>query len=513
MNLCNYSIGTRLAWGFGLTLLLFTATLAGLMVSNAAERADYLQAVDQAAARESLAVQMRTRLLTAAVAVRNMGLASEVDAVQRDQDVAKKERAAYVEAKGALRQLPLTSDAKAVLDTLESSDSEMASAFKEAVDLASQFNAEQAAKIITQKIDPLMQKEDAQLTSFISLQKKSSQDARDEAASRSLRAQVLAGIGALVVLAITGVIGLLLTVSITKPLKLAVASIERVAGGDLSERIDVQGSDETARLLLQLRAMQEQLGTLVCDVRQGVDQMSISTREIANGNSDLSRRTETQASSLQETAASLEQITTGVERNAQASEEANEMARAAVNAAAGGGKVFSEVVSTMQDISASSRKIADIIAVIDGIAFQTNILALNAAVEAARAGEQGRGFAVVASEVRSLASRSADAAKEIKSLIGASVERVDSGSRLVSRAGDSIDDIVSRIERVASIISEISASANQQTTGIVQIKQAVHQLDEVTQQNAALVEQSAAAAESLNHQAGSLVSLVGTFKV
>jgi len=513
MNLSNYSIGTRLAWGFGLTLLLFTATLAGLMISNASARADFLVAVDQAAAKESLAVQMRTRLLTSAVAVRNMGLETEVDTVQRDQDVASKERAAYVEAKNELRKLSLTAEAKVILDSLESIDSEMATAFKEAVDLASQFNADQAAKIITQKIDPLMLKEDNQLTSFISLQKKSSQEARYEAESRSHRAQIFAGLGAMAVLGIAGVIGFLITVSITKPLKIAVASIERVAGGDLSERIEVHGSDETGRVLIQLRSMQEQLRALVCNVRQGVDQMSISTREIANGNSDLSRRTESQASNLQETAASLEQITTGVERNAQASQGANEMARAASEAAVDGGKVFSEVVSTMQDISLSSKKIADIIVVIDGIAFQTNILALNAAVEAARAGEQGRGFAVVASEVRSLAIRSADAAKEIKALIGASVERVDSGSRLVSRAGESIEDIVSRIERVAAIISEISESASQQTTGIVQIKQAVTQLDEVTQQNAALVEQSAAAAESLNHQAGSLVSLVGTFKV
>jgi methyl-accepting chemotaxis protein len=259
--------------------------------------------------------------------------------------------------------------------------------------------------------------------------------------------------------------------------------------------------------------MRNGLARLVNEVRSGAESISSGANEIAAGNTDLSQRTETQASNLEETAASMQDLNNNVRNNAETARKANQMASSASAAAIKGGAVVAQVVSTMDEITDASRKIADIIGVIDGIAFQTNILALNAAVEAARAGEQGRGFAVVASEVRSLAGRSAEAAKEIKSLIGASVEKIETGSRLVADAGNSMNDIVAQVKRVADLISEISSSAHEQTSGIEQINQAIVQLDNVTQQNAALVEEAAAAADSLNQQAERMVNVVSMFKL
>ena len=304
-----------------------------------------------------------------------------------------------------------------------------------------------------------------------------------------------------------------LTRSIVAPLQQAVDVANNVAAGNLSQRIDVHGQDEVSQLLRALSTMNQGLATIVQQVRQSSDSILTGSSEIANGNADLSQRTEQQASNLQQTAASMEEINSTVRNNADTARQANQLATAASQAAQHGGEVVGQVVSTMNDITASSRKISDIITVIDGIAFQTNILALNAAVEAARAGEQGRGFAVVASEVRSLAQRSAEAAKEIKSLIGASVEKVEIGSRLVGEAGSSMDGIVSQVQRVADLIGEISAASLEQTTGIGQVSHAVTQLDQVTQQNAALVEESAAAAESLKHQAAQLSQAVSVFRV
>jgi methyl-accepting chemotaxis protein len=289
-------------------------------------------------------------------------------------------------------------------------------------------------------------------------------------------------------------------------------AVLRVAQGDLSHDIAVQpGADGS--LLHAVRDMVQQLRSLVGDVQNGAQSISHATTEIASGNADLSNRTEQQASALQQTAASMQQMTDSVQLNAGNAQQANQFAVSATQVADRGGVVVTQVVSTMTEISASSRKISDIIGVIDGIAFQTNILALNAAVEAARAGEQGRGFAVVASEVRSLAQRSAQAAREIKTLINASVEKVDSGTRLVGEAGKTMTEIVQQVRRVTDLIAEINASTTEQTGGIAQVNQAVTSLDQGTQQNAALVEQSAAAAESLEQQAGDLMRLVSVFKI
>jgi len=301
--------------------------------------------------------------------------------------------------------------------------------------------------------------------------------------------------------------------SITRPLARALEVAETVAGGDLTSNPHSAHIDETGQLLRALGKMNASLVDIVSNVRNSSDSIATGSSQIAVGNADLSQRTEEQASNLQQTAASMEQLTATVKQNADTARAATQIASSASNAAADGGRVVAQVVSTMEEISRSSRKIVDIIGVIDGIAFQTNILALNAAVEAARAGEQGRGFAVVASEVRSLAQRSAQAAKEIKSLIGNSVEKVESGTHLVDQAGKSMANIVSEVSRVNDLIGEISASSVEQSTGIGQIGDAVQQLDQVTQQNAALVEESAAAAESLRVQAAQLAQMVAVFKL
>ncbi|MBC7994160.1 MAG: HAMP domain-containing protein [Rhizobacter sp.] len=303
------------------------------------------------------------------------------------------------------------------------------------------------------------------------------------------------------------------TRSITVPLDQAVKVAETVAKGDLSSRIGTTSKDEIGQLLAALGRMNDSLVGIVGQVRNASDSIATGSAEIATGNADLSQRTEEQASNLQQTAASMEQLTVTVKNNADTARQATQLASSAASVAAQGGEVVGQVVSTMQDISHSSKKIADIIGVIDGIAFQTNILALNAAVEAARAGEQGRGFAVVAAEVRSLAQRSAQAAKEIKNLIGESVGKVEAGTRLVDDAGRTMGDIVAQVQKVSDLIGEISSASGEQTMGIGQISDAVTQLDQVTQQNAALVEESAAAAESLKHQAASLAQTVSVFKL
>jgi methyl-accepting chemotaxis protein len=304
-----------------------------------------------------------------------------------------------------------------------------------------------------------------------------------------------------------------LTRSITRPLARAVAIAETVAAGDLTSNIEVESSDETGQLLAALKKMNSSLVQIVGQVRNTSDSVATGSSEIAMGNADLSQRTEEQASNLQQTAASMDQLTATVKQNSDTARQATQAAFGASQAAVKGGRVVEQVVITMNDISDASRKIGDITGTIDAIAFQTNILALNAAVEAARAGEQGRGFAVVASEVRRLAQRSAQAAKEIKSLIGASVEKVESGSRLVDEAGTSMTDIVGQVRRVNELIGEISAASIEQSTGIGQVGNAIAQLDQVTQQNAALVEESAAAAESLKHQAAHLARTVAVFKI
>ncbi|EYC52236.1 chemotaxis protein [Hylemonella gracilis str. Niagara R] len=353
----------------------------------------------------------------------------------------------------------------------------------------------------------------ATIGKYITEQQAQRDEARAELEAQHQRLLMISGVGVLVVLALS--VGLIrwLVLSITKPLDSAVSVAQAIAQGDLTQSLKTRRKDEFGLLLQALADMNERLRQLVSKVRAGVESVSNASDEIASGNQDLSARTEQTAANLEETAASIEQLTSTVAQSADTARQANQLVTSAAGSAARGGEVMDQVVQSMQQISESSKKINDIISVIDGIAFQTNILALNAAVEAARAGEQGRGFAVVASEVRSLAGRSADAAKEIKTLIGASVATVATGSTQVEQAGMAMDEIVTNVKRVSDLIGEITSSAEEQRDGIKQVNQAITTLDQMTQQNASLVEESAAAASGLRDQALRLAQVVAVFNV
>ncbi len=351
------------------------------------------------------------------------------------------------------------------------------------------------------------------INDFFKLLNARTQGAVDMADSNARRWQLIESISGGIALVLFFAVMYAIFDNITASMRRAVAITERVSEGDLTQNIEARGRDEMAQMLHALSTMQAGLVKVVSGVRQGSDSVSLASAEIAQGNLDLSARTESQAGALEETAASMEELSATVKQNADNARQANQLAQSASSVAVQGGQVVSQVVDTMKGISESSKKIADIINVIDGIAFQTNILALNAAVEAARAGEQGRGFAVVAGEVRNLAGRSAEAAKEIKALIGDSVGRVEQGSALVDQAGTTMGKVVQSIQRVSDIMGEISAATGEQSAGMAQVGEAVTQMDRATQQNAALVEQMAAAASSLQSQAQDLVHAVSVFKL
>jgi methyl-accepting chemotaxis protein len=351
------------------------------------------------------------------------------------------------------------------------------------------------------------------LGALVTLEKELARRSTEQATTFARRA--LAIVLALLAVAVALSVGIAFWMSrlIVRPLRDAIAAADQIAGGDLSCDIVPRGTDETGQLLQSLATMSNNLRVLVGEVASGAHSVADASAQIAQGNLDLSQRTEEQASTLEETASSLEELTSTVTQNAQNARQASELAMGASGTAVKGGHVVGEVVSTMSGISESSRRIADIITVIDGIAFQTNILALNAAVEAARAGEQGRGFAVVAAEVRTLAQRSAAAAKEIKTLIGDSAQKVDAGTKLVAAAGATMQEIVDSVKRVSDLIAEIAAASQEQSSGIGQVNTAVTQMDQVVQQNASLVEEATAATESMKEQARSLLQTVAQFKL
>ena len=404
---------------------------------------------------------------------------------------------------GGLRiQEELATVRKSYLETRDK-----ALAMKKAGDVA------QARDFALKEFAPVVDRYNAVADKMVAYQieRSEAQAAEANALIRSYRmAVVVAGVAGLALLV---VLSWVLVARIRQSLSEVSGVARRIGEGDLSRPVQVSGRGEVAEMMLAMQQMQASLVRIVGEVRLSSDSIATGSSEIATGNADLSQRTEEQASNLEETAASMEELTSTVKNNADTAHKAAALAGEASRAAVQGGEVVAQVVSPMEEISAASRKITDIISVIDGIAFQTNILALNAAVEAARAGEQGRGFAVVASEVRSLAQRSADAAREIKTLIGASVEKVENGTQLVSEAGRSMEGIVAQVQRVSDLIGEISSATSEQTTGISQVGEAVTQLDQVTQQNAALVEQSAAAADSLRHQAAKLAEVVSVFRL
>jgi methyl-accepting chemotaxis protein len=513
MDLRSLRIGQRLGAGFLLILLLSTALLAGTLVSQGYARDALLVATQQVEHRMGLATDMRQALMGSAVAMRNMGLRTEMDGVNAAEAAARGQWADYLKLKAALEQEALSPEEATLFGTLAETNAALEKQFKKAVGLAMQLNTDKAVAVISEKIDPLSSKATQTLDAFVGLQKQRAQDAAATAVATGNRLRAGAIAAAAVILLVSGLLAWRLTVSITQPLREAMAATTRVAAGDLTAPIAVHGRDEATQLLLALRQMQDNLAQTVGEVRDGVESVRCASAEIAKGNMDLSQRTESQASSLQQTAASTSEIARGLEHSAGSAREANRLAASASSVAERGGAVVSRVVETMGQITQSSRKIGDIIGVIDSIAFQTNILALNAAVEAARAGEQGRGFSVVASEVRSLAQRSAQAAREIKVLIQTSVETVDGGSMLVAEAGHTMEQIVKQVRLVTDLVLEISGATQVQSGSIGQINRAVNQLDDMTQQNAALVEEGAAAAASLESQAVKLAQAVSAFKL
>jgi methyl-accepting chemotaxis protein len=513
MNLKNLKIGTRLGFGFAVVLLLMaTIAATGMLrlgkVGKATE--DLMQ---NALVKERLANQW-SNLLGPAI-VNSFAMVKATDPkVAAYFEKGRADKSALINpVQKKLEELLTSPEEKKLYANVADPRAVVLQTIGQINKLKLEGKNEEAMEMADNKFAPALVVYEEAVAKLAAYQR----DRIDELA-KSIESDHSTGETTL--LALSGIALLLgalfswrLTVGIVRPLGQAVQVAETVAAGDLSTNIKVESRDEAGQLMQALKNMNESLARVVGEVRTGTETIATASGQIASGNQDLSSRTEEQASSLEQTAASMEELTSTVKQNADNARQANQLAVSASEVAVKGGSVVSQVVDTMGSINASSKKIVDIIGVIDGIAFQTNILALNAAVEAARAGEQGRGFAVVASEVRSLAQRSAAAAKEIKTLIGNSVEKVEEGSKQVEEAGRTMDEIVGSVKRVTDIMGEITAASQEQTSGIEQINQAITQMDQVTQQNAALVEEASAAAQSLQEQAGSLVQAVSIFKL
>ncbi len=513
MNLSRLRISTRLALGFGAVIALMVVMALSAVVNLRLVRAEFVGVMDVVYPR--LAALKRADALT-----REASLALTSVFVLADSEVIKRQYARIDEigreVGQILQQLPpetLSPDSRPLLERMLQARATYVADRSAVIASMGSYQIDAARRTLLEGVFPKQETYLKAIEQFIAEEERSMQqaaqavrDAADRAVLTTLVLLAGAAVGALL-------LSLAILRSIKRPLDQAVQAARAVAEGDLRQAVQGHGRTETDQLLDALGQMQTSLAGVVQNVRQNADNVAAAAVQIAAGNNDLSARTEEQASALQQTAASMEQLTSSVSGNADSARQASEMARSAREVAERGGAVVGDVVQTMRGINEASRKIADIIGVIDGIAFQTNILALNAAVEAARAGEQGRGFAVVASEVRTLAGRSAEAAREIKGLIGASVERVAHGSELVDKAGKTMGEVVAAIGRVTDLIVNISAAGSEQSAGVSQIGEAVAQMDQTTQQNAALVEQSAAAAEALKAQAQALVQTMAVFQV
>ena len=512
MKLSNFSVGARLGASFG-AILLITALIAATgmwriaSLQSASERVA-TQEIEQQTLVEDWASDIRLNWVRTEAFLKAIDR-DYMDKLTADTQATAKGMEAKVKRIEALVQGDKAKGLLAAIATARQAYNDKLNEIRE----LHRGGEPNVPALVDKDLRPLA---DKYLQSLDDLRKTMAAQLAESQADTSTLAkasQVLLGVGTLVAVALGALMGLTVTRSIVRPLQQGQQAAESIADGDLTHTITANGNDETGQLLQALSTMQSRLATIVGNVRYSAEGVATASAEIASGNNDLSARTEQQASALEETAASMEELGSTVRQNADNARTANQLAMSASTVAQQGGDVVAEVVDTMKGINDSSRKIADIISVIDGIAFQTNILALNAAVEAARAGEQGRGFAVVAGEVRSLAQRSAEAAKEIKGLIGTSVERVERGTALVDKAGATMTEVVSAIRRVTDIMGEISAASSEQSQGVSQVGEAITQMDQATQQNAALVEQSAAAADSLKTQAGQLVDAVAVFRL
>ena len=513
MKRANLKIGQRLALAFGVTVLLSLASSGLALRELAAIEHNLDDIVGDNNVKLKLSNDMSEAVHVTARVIRTTLLLQDKADIAAEEAKMAAARKQYDLAWKTLQKLPPSPAGQVIRAKIAAAADAAGTANDQVVELARAGADAQGTALLLKQADPATQKWQDALDEHIVLQEAATKKQHEAATTDYDKAKaVLIGAGCLSV-ALALLLGWLLTRSITAPLQRATAAATSVSQGDLTVALGAAGKDEIGQLLGALAAMRDNLTHIVGGVRQNAEGVATASAQIAQGNNDLSGRTEQQASALQQTAASMEQLNATVKQNADNAKQANQLALGATSVAIKGGEVVAQVVDTMKGINESSKRIADIISVIDGIAFQTNILALNAAVEAARAGEQGRGFAVVASEVRSLAQRSAAAAKEIKGLIGTSVERVGQGSALVDKAGVTMTEIVSSIKRVTDIMSEISAASTEQSTGVAQIGEAVTQMDQATQQNAALVEESAAAAESLRQQAQQLVQAVAVFKL
>ncbi|GAA7764474.1 chemotaxis protein [Cupriavidus sp. SHE] len=512
-SLKNWKIGARLSLGFG-TVLVLIATMVVLAVgqlTSVGTLSDRIINEDWSKAEAAASLDAYTR----ANGLRTMELffATSPDQTSKTHQRIELNKKKVDASLAILDKLVDSVEGKALLAKVREARASYAESFGRVDKLLGEGRREEAIQTLTSETLPRLEALKEHVVALSERQKK-----MVEAQGAVIRGDIDAARGAMLAtglfaLILSAVFAWRLTRSITVPIRQAVEVAQTVAAGDLTSRIEIATSDETGELLSALKTMNESLVSVVGAVRHSSESIATASAQIAAGNTDLSQRTEEQAANLEQTAASMEEISSTVNNNAAAARQATALASAASGAVAQGGIAVNQVVSTMDAIAASSQKIGDIIGVIDSIAFQTNILALNAAVEAARAGEQGRGFAVVATEVRGLAQRSSTAAREIKALITDSVEQVRAGGLQVSAASASMSDIISQVKRVSDLIAEISAATIEQSSGIGQVGDAVSQLDYVTQQNAALVEESAAAADSLNQQAGKLVEAVGVFKL
>ncbi len=513
MNLRTVRIGSRLGIGFGIILVMILCVLAADIIITTNSRHETNRGLQRANAKAVLANTMRGAVLEGGIAMRNVGLQYSTPDMMREEAKAEAQRKKFLAAQDKLLELHLNDTEKALVAKIAALNQATDAPFKEAIEMVKSYSNEGAGKLISSRIDPLNQQAIHEIDTLVDMQHADVAGLLDSTEAQGVRMTWLLVLMGALALATGGLLSWLTTRSITKPLHDAVAVAKRVASGKLGAQIQVSGKDETSELLLALKEMDENLSGIVGDVRKGTQEIALVSRELAAGNMDLSARTEAQASALEQTASAMEQLTSTVKHNAENAQQANRLVGSASESAVHGGEVVARVVGTMGSIKESSQKIVDIISVIDGIAFQTNILALNAAVEAARAGEQGRGFAVVATEVRTLAQRSAQAAKEIKQLIGDSVDRVENGNALVTQAGKQMEEIVKSVMQVATIMSEISIASQEQSSGIEEVNRAVAKMDEMTQHNAALVEQAASAASTMQERAALLGDAVSVFEL